>query len=289
MHVLARAAVTLAIAVFLSPASAGAFAISGLAVAPESLNTNDTTTSGGNSYLQRLSSTSIVTAPGGPVPDTAGSTLSFAARYAASTTADLDTNGPTISLTALMDYSITFTVEDPLNLGYEMEIATSRVGAVTSVDDVGLGAALASADLSSVSATLDGGSLPGLGLPSDSWPFSISSGGTENEPFGQTSGPVVVTDVGTKAFVLRFTSTDDSVTSTDTGTTNSGGEVAIRMGLAGTLGNTTADNYPGSDSRDLSNDGHFVSVNLTLVPEPSTALLLASGLVLLHSARRRRR
>jgi hypothetical protein len=103
--------------------------------------------------------------------------------------------------------------------------------------------------------------------------LSGTAGG--NTPFNQT-GTAVITGVGTGAnqnMSLTFSFTA-STTSTRQG--NNGDEAAVRMGIAGNATSYTAGNYPGIGGRTLANDGHFVTV--TLVPEPTTSVLMALGL-----------
>lgn len=67
-----------------------------------------------------------------------------------------------------------------------------------------------------------------------------------------------------------------------------GQEAAVRFGMLGSLTNVSADDYPGPGARVAVDDGHFVNVKVTFVPEPTGAALLGLGCVGVLVARRRK-
>jgi hypothetical protein len=70
---------------------------------------------------------------------------------------------------------------------------------------------------------------------------------------------------------------------------SSGADVAARFGLAGTpVPFSIAANYPGTGSRDINLDGHFVTITAIVVPEASTMTLVAGTVVVGLIARRLR-
>jgi hypothetical protein len=74
------------------------------------------------------------------------------------------------------------------------------------------------------------------------------------------------------------------------GCNQQGDEAAIRLGVpgSGTPPGFTAGNYPGPDGATAGEHGLLLAVGLvTLVPEPGSAILVGSGLLLLLGSRRR--
>ena len=198
------------------------------------------------------------------------SALAFQTRYALAVGTDIGNNA-TITESHTANYTITFAVNETAGLPWVLTFDTGRLGALTLVDD---GAGSATAALGAVSGTRTGtGAMTGsLGLAAVPT-LTGSSGG--NTPFSQ-SGTAVITGIGTGAnqnMTLTFNFTA-SARSTRQG--NNGDEAAVRMGIAGNATSYTAGNYPGVGGRTLGTDGHFVTA--TLVPEPTTSVLMALGL-----------
>jgi len=267
-------ALALSALLVLAGARAQALSISGIAIAPAAGNTANASGTNGANRFQIASATSIVGSTPGPVADLAGAALSFDTRYAALVAADREAGGGTTNANATASYTVTFTVNNPSGGSYRLDIGSSRIGALTLVTDSG---GNATATLGAVSGTLNGVANASLALAAVG---PVTSAASTDVPFSQATSTLSIFDSAlTRTFTLAFTWTESTSSSRD--------EVAIRMGIAGALASTTADDYP-VPGRVASGDGHFVHVGLTLltVPEPSTCLLLAGGLLLLAPFRR---
>lgn len=226
-------------------------------------------------YSENLSSLSTLNA-GGSAADTLGSTVSAATRYAAVLAADAGQNNA-ISRTATSSYSITFTVSAAPTAVYAVTIDTSRVGALTRIDDTNT-SRQAIYTMGAVSGTVDAIANGALGLASLGFNESINS--SKNTPFAQTNQLVISGLTGSNTITLAFNWTSNVNLPTATAATGND-EIAIRLGIAGTqTSRVTAEDYPGSGSRTQSADGHFVTIGAevtSVVPEPGTLLLLGAG------------
>ena len=244
-------------------APAGALSIVGLSVALGGTNS-------ANQLVDTLAPpiTRIRTSSVGVVSSSA---LAFQTRYAFVVGTDIGNNA-SITESHTANYTITLAVNQTAGSPWMLSLATSRIGALTLVDDGNGGA---TAILGAVTGTRTGtGTLTGaLGLGAVT---TLTGTGGGNTPFNQ-AGSAVITGVGTGAnqnITLTF-SFNASATSTRQG--NNGDEAGVRMGLAGNATSYTAGNYPGVGARTLASDGHFVTA--TLVPEPAAGALMALGLV----------
>jgi hypothetical protein len=199
---------------------------------------------------------------------------SFQSRYSMLVGTDIGSN-PTITENFTANYTITLSVLANVGELWQLIIDTGRVGALTVVND---GNGSASATLGAVTGGATGGVLSGsLGLAAVGTATNSGSPATSvNTPFAQTS-TALLSGVGTgvaQTVTLSFSWTA-STTSTRQG--NNGDEAAVRMGETTGASSYSAGDYADMGDRVQALDGHFVSA--TLIPEPETAFLLASGLV----------
>ncbi len=251
--------------------SAQALSISAPTIALTAADSADVLTTNGANRVQIASAVSVLGAPSGAELAGTGASDGFATRYAGLLALDREAGGGSTTRSATASYMITFTVDNPTGAAFLLAIDTSRIGTIALVDD---STGDASATLGGVTGLLNAVADPALGLAGVA---PVSSAATTSVAVAQTgpSWTLASSAVGTQVFTLDFT--------WDAGVTSSRNEAAIRLGMPGGLGSTTADDTPGP----LSADGHFVNVTLTNVPEPSTLLLLGSGVLALSLQRRR--
>jgi hypothetical protein len=257
----------------LPAASAGALSISGLTIALGASNAPNLLQSSGANRIQVASATSIVGSAVGPVADVLAASVGFDTRYAALLAVDREAGGGSLTRNATADYTITFTVENPMRALYQIDVDTTRIGALALVSDSG---GSASASLGAVTGLLDGVADPALALAAVG-PLAGVAGG--NLPFSQTGGTLsVLGSALSQTYTLAFTWSASATGGQD--------EAALRLGQGGSLTGVTADDYPGASSP--AGDGHFVSVGVSIVslPEPNRLSLIPVGLALVAFRRR---
>lgn len=237
-------------------------------------------------YSENASSLTTLNA-GGSAADTIGSTVSAGTRYAAVLAADTGQNN-SINRTATSSYSITFTVSAAPTAMYELTIDTSRIGALTRVDDTNTSRS-AIYTMGAVSGTVDAVADAALGLASLGFNESINT--SKDTPFNQTNQLVISGLTGTHTITLSFAWTSTVNLPTATAATGND-EIAIRLGIAGTqTTRVSAEDYPGAGARVMNNDGHFVTIGAevtNIVPEPGTLAMLGIGLAGIARAGRKR-
>lgn len=254
-------------------APASALTISGVTVTANAGNTADST-GASDEFL----STMTVLDAGGSVADLLGNQVTAGTQYSSITANDLGGNGSN-SYGTTSDYNVTFTVDGEGAATYDITIDTSRIGAFTTANDGG-GGGLASASMSAVTGVSSvGGGTGSLDLAALA---GVSGGGDQDSPFNQAGVYTLTGLSGVTVVSLDFTWTSSTLSEQH--------EAAIRMGMTGTLGALTADDYPGVGARAIGGDGHFVDITATVtaVPEPATAVLLSLGLIGLTVSGRRR-
>ena len=266
--------------------SAQAITISGLTITANGPNSADSKTDNLTNYNEVRSQRQVLDS-GGSALDSIGSSVNAGTRYSAITVAD---GGAftTATRNATHDYKITFTVTSAPLIIYNVIIDTSRFGNINRVDD---GTGGATGNVGAVTGRVNGVINATLGLGA----VSLAQGsGNGNTNINQNSTTLTLVGLtGTNVITLDFswTSLANSVCSGLGCNTTGNDEIAVRLGMTGTgsgTPGTTADDYPGSPSRNINNDGHFVNVTaLVTVPEPGTLLLLGLGFAGLSLARTR--
>lgn len=222
------------------------------------------------------------------VPNGYTFTNRFAWMLATRVNADGSLNGAQNA--AQVSYDLTFTVEDSLNQGYNLDFAADYRGYNYAAWRSGNGPEGITALGTPLTATLldSGGSTPLLGLVALSSTATADSTNPVANVLASGSG---THDAGffsgTRTFTLRFTgfpllNTLNKIPSDSTG------EAAVRFGLDPTIAQLNFADYPGLDGEAASQHGHFVSVRAAFldpapaqVPEPGTLGMAVAGTLLL--------
>lgn len=187
--------------------------------------------------------------------------------------------GPNYALIYLrqVGYSITFTVEDPLMQGYQINVAHELRGYLTVEREEPI-------MVSAFSGVMIGKLIDGICDPSTIYrPYtcnknklSVYSGGLsvradDPEPFQNklvtySNNFDSNTYIGSNTFTISFSSSPSPMTTTIFQNFG-GGEANLRFGLAGSLPQLTNAGYPGVDGEGAADLGHFVSVTVTAVEQ----------------------
>ena len=270
-----------------SPANAISISVDSLVFGasntPDFMNgaANNTTKQENRSSLQVLDA-------GGVAADLLGSSVSASTRYAQLVMADRDNNGPA-SRSATAHYHLTFTVDAPLGIVYDLEIDTLRLGALTSGDDSTLGTA--NVVLGAVNGIYSGPGAPvgGLNMLGQSFFDQFTP---RNDSINQSNSLTIAGLSGPQVITLTF---DWNASASSNGTTGTfgwpGDEAAMRLGISTSYTGAAAATYPGPGSRNAAGDGHFVNISATIVevPEPSTYVLAGLSVLSFGAVALRRR
>jgi len=273
------------VAVVLFAASpAGALTISGLTISLGGTNSPDDIAT---NHTHNTSSTSILSSSG-PVADAVDAEVSAATRYASNLWVDAGLFDPAENVITTNSYDMSLSVNAGTGITYDITIDSLFQGILTRVDDDFFGES--SAGVSAVTVTLNSvvqashatsAQLLALGYYDASVAFSESGTSSLTDLTGTTNLVFSVT------WASNADNSEDDETAVLLGLDEAGGPVSGVV--AGEYGNLTGGGSPGA-ARDLNDDGHFITVTAkvtSVVPEPSTALLLAMGLAVTALGRRR--
>ncbi len=208
----------------------------------------------------------------------------FSARLAGLAAADSDALGAARSTSLILSMQIDFDIVATPAESWTMQLDQLRNFALTLRDDA------SNAHASQASVNLHAGAFNFTPGPSGSIPIP-----TAGENTGSVSGDLYVpananntsfmNGVGPTSVQLNF-SQRLAADSYDSTFFTTGQEAAVRFGIAGNLSSVIVDDYPGIGARSATNDGHFVDVKLTFVPEPASAALIGIGSLMLMARRK---
>lgn len=232
-------------------------------------------------------------------PSTSGDSASFVHRMAWGAAHQVSAGGPTVALlfNNLVEYSLSFTVDDPLSRGYELDIDSLFRGYLTAHWEANSG--------SGANGVFSAGTLMAASFDSGSGASTVTSlsttigvaNATNTTPdvnlLVERSGSFAAGHfVGTRTFTLSYgTVGSNTIAALQNFNT---GEAALRFGAELTSPRFDVAGYPGADGEPASALGHFITATATFdpvttpVPEPSTWALMLAGLGAFWLRRQRR-
>ena len=210
--------------------------------------------------------------------------------------------GPTAALTHQrnVSFDLTFTVLDPSNIGYTLEVDTLLQGYGTALWTSGASPNAVTVSNTTFSGRIDTDTTDGtdtLGTQLNSLTIGAGSGATANDSntfvnnFGTSTYQYTSTSfTGTRAFALRFTTFGSGNTNVLM-QNNQQGQGSVRFGLENSGGLLDSSGQPGGDAFSADELGHFVTVNAVFnapIPEPASAAYVLLAVTLAGLLRRRR-
>ncbi|MDG1945187.1 MAG: thrombospondin type 3 repeat-containing protein [Halioglobus sp.] len=186
--------------------------------------------------------------------DVVGHSVSATVRYAQFVWADNSFGTTNHAPTSAYNVTIDITSPNPSTV-YDLQIATTRIGAITLADDSSFYATVyASAQIGELEAHVNGVISPALSLTS-----LFTNDAPLNLVVDQASGTTITGLSGDYQLIMHF--------EWDSAVWSNNDEAAVRLGLESTTQFVDADNYPGLGSRTLALDGHFVTVTAEVVSD----------------------
>lgn len=203
-----------------------------------------------------------------------------------------------------VSYDLAFTVEDPGNVGYQLDLATQLIGFVTLLGPTNsdpLASHLTAG--ASFNVRFDDNLTDGenLGAADQVGGATLGTGGINadpitmivNEKIDLAGGATLGNYVGTRQFKVRVTTqtAPNSVNFANAGE----GHGALRFGattdfipdpMVMNVPTLDAAAYPGSDGETPDQHGHFTTLTVTYAPEPASLALLGLGAALVAGRRR---
>ena len=275
--------------IFLGALPAAALTIS--AVTITTAGTTNTPDDTATSHTNNTSATSVLSA-GGTVADVVSNTMSAETRYASNLWADAGLFDPAENVITINSYDMSLSVNAGTGITYDIDIETVFQGILVREDEDGgcffctqqsaAGVSAVQVEINSVVSVPHATSAQLLAL--GYYDASVAFSELGNSSLTGLTGTTYL------SFNVIWTSYADNT---------EGDEAAVLLGLdeagspiggvtGGEYGNLTGPGSPG-DARDMNLDGHFIEViaTVTAIPEPSTALLLATGLAIIAVRRRR--
>jgi hypothetical protein len=210
-------------------------------------------------------------------------------------------DGPTAALTHSrnVSYDLSFTVLDPTNIGYTLEIDTLMRGYSTAMWTSGTSPNAVTVANTTFSGRIDTDTSDGtdtLGTQVGSLTFGVS-GATANSTdtsvntLGESTGQYNSSGFsGTRSFALRFTTFGSGETNIFL-QNNQQGQGSIRFGLENGDSILDLSGQPGGDAWSSNDLGHFVTVNAVFaeaIPEPASIAYILCTVALAGLIRRRR-
>lgn len=185
----------------------------------------------------------------------------------------------------LVSYDLSFTVDDPLNQGYDLSFDAAMRGFANafweSNSGTGVDGVFSAGTLMTASLDSGAGFVPVSALATTTGIASANSTTPDvNLLIAKTGSFDAGSFSGTRAFTLRFSSAGNNTIGALQNFNT--GEADLRFGLDPTLSGFLRAEYPGADGESIDTHGHFVTVNAEFrpaaLPEPETFVLLLSGL-----------
>ncbi len=264
--------VLLAAAVLLAASPAGAITISGVSATLGAGNSPDTLGSNNSNV-----SLAEVLDSGGTVADAVSASVSAGVRYAANAWADKAAFTSEHDIDLTHEYDIMFTVTADPGIVYDVQFNSILKGLIVTEDDDSFG--YAKTQLHEVTVTL--GSVVQVDHGTSKQLLALDYYDS-SQAFAESGTSTLTDQTGTIDLNFNVSFTSKQYSWTD--------ESGLLLGLDEANSPFFTDVSDNSvHGRTAADDGHFFSItaSVTAVPEPSAALLLATGLVILAARRRR--